>query len=463
LIFDGNEFRQTPSQPSASRSGLRPRITALSRVDDAGFGYRRGTVLELKFIRENPDAVQQAITDKGVSLDLSALLAADARLSSATRALQELQERRNHNASRMPKASPDERATLIAEGRQIGVAIAELKPVVSEADAALQKLLLEVPNLPAAEAPRGTSEADNVVVRTWGTPPSFDFEPKDHVALLEQNGWAELERVARVAGSRSYALRGAAVLLELAVLRFAIDRLHERGFVPVSVPSFASEAAFVGTGHFPAGREQVYRIELDDKYLTGTSEVTLNALHAGEILNAVDLPLCYAGISTCFRREAGSAGKDVRGLIRVHQFQKVEQYVLCAGDAAESERQHQRLLAISEGILQDLELPYRVVECCTGDMGLGKYRMFDVESWVPSERKYRETHSCSNLHDWQARRSGLRYRDADGKVRFCHTLNNTAVASPRILVPLLENHQQRNGSVRIPHALRAYLGGRETL
>lgn len=420
-------------------------------------------MLDLKFIRDNPAEVQQAIDEKYVSLDLGALLAADALHSELTRALQELQERRNQHASLIPKASTEERPGLIAAGRAIGSAIAELKPKVAQAEAMLQGLLLQVPNLPAPEAPRGKSEADNRVVRIWGDPPSFDFTPKDHVALLEQNGWSELERVAKVAGSRSYALRGQAVLLEHGLLRFALDRLVEDGFTPVSVPSFASEAAFVGTGHFPAGREQVYRIELDDKYLAGTSEVTLNALHGGEILDQVDLPLLYAGISSCFRREAGSAGKDVRGLIRVHQFQKVEQYVLCAGEPGESERQHQRLLAISESILRQLELPYRVVECCTGDMGLGKYRMFDLESWVPSEHKYRETHSCSNLRDWQARRTGLRYRDAQGRVHFCHTLNNTALATPRILVPLLENHQQEDGRVRIPLALRPYLGGRQTL
>ncbi|HWZ92349.1 MAG TPA: serine--tRNA ligase [Polyangiaceae bacterium] len=420
-------------------------------------------MLDLKFIVAHPDVVQRAIDDKHVSFDLSALLAGRLALSTLVRELQELQERRNRNASQIPKAGAAERAELIAEGRTIGAAIAGLKPTVAAAEAALQALLLQVPNIPAPEAPRGKSEADNVVVRTWGEPPSFDFVAKDHVALLEQNGWSELERVAKVAGSRSYALRGAAVLLEQSVLRFALDRLVEQGFTPVSVPSFASEAAFIGTGHFPGGREQVYRIELDDKYLAGTSEVTLNALHAGEILNEAELPLLYAGVSACFRREAGSAGKDVRGLIRVHQFQKVEQYVLCANDPAESERQHQRLLAISEGILRDLELPYRVVECCTGDMGIGKYRMFDIESWVPSESKYRETHSCSNLHDWQARRTGLRYRDADGRVQFCHTLNNTAVATPRILVPLLENHQQRDGRVEIPAALRPYLGGRHVL
>jgi len=420
-------------------------------------------MLDLKQIRENPEPVKRAIADKRVSLDLDALLAADQRALALSRTLQELQEKRNHNAKLIPKASATERPELIAEGRKIGEEISALKPAIDAAEAALRELLLMVPNIPADSAPRGASEADNVVVKTVGEPTAFAFAPLDHVALLDKNGWAELARVAKVAGSRSYALRGDGVLLEQSLLRFALDRLVERGFTLMSVPAFANEAAFVGTGHFPAARDQVYRIELDDKYLTGTSEVTLNALHSGEILSEADLPLRYAGISTCFRREAGSAGKDVRGLIRVHQFNKVEQYVMCKNDPEESERWHQTLLEISESILVDLEIPYRVVECCTGDMGLGKYKMFDVESWVPSEKLYRETHSCSNLGEWQARRSDLRYRDAQGKVRYCHTLNNTALATPRFLVPLLENHQLANGGVRLPKKLQPYLGNRATI
>jgi seryl-tRNA synthetase len=420
-------------------------------------------MLDLKQIRENPDLVRRAIADKHLSFELDALLAADQHALALARAAQELQEKRNANAKAIPKASAEQRPLLIAEGRRIGDELAALKPSIDAAEAALRELLLLVPNVPAESAPRGASEADNVVVKLVGEPTRFDFTPLDHVQLLDRNGWAELARVAKVAGSRSYALKGDGVLLEQSLLRFALDRLVERGFTPVSVPAFANEAAFIGTGHFPAGREQVYRIELDDKYLTGTSEVTLNALHGGEILSEAELPVRYAGISTCFRREAGSAGKDVRGLIRVHQFNKVEQYVICKNDPEESERWHQTLLEISESILVDLEVPYRVVECCTGDMGLGKYKMFDVESWVPSERLYRETHSCSNLHDWQARRSDLRYRDAQGKVRFCHTLNNTAIATPRFLVPLLENHQQADGSVRLPEKLRPYLGNRSSI
>jgi seryl-tRNA synthetase len=420
-------------------------------------------MLDLKQIRENPDQLRRAIADKRLSLDLGALLAADQNALALARQLQELQELRNANAKSIPKVTDTERAGLIAEGRRIGEQIAALKPAMDAAERDLHDLLLLVPNIPADSAPRGASEADNVVVKTVGEPTRFDFAPLDHVALLEKNGWADLARVAKVAGSRSYALKGDAVLLEQSLLRFALDRLVERGFTLMSVPSFASEAAFVGTGHFPTGREQVYHLEADDKYLTGTSEVTLNALHSGEILAEADLPLRYAGISSCFRREAGSAGKDVRGLIRVHQFNKVEQYVMCKNDSDESERWHQTLLEISESILVDLEVPYRVVECCTGDMGLGKYKMFDVESWVPSEKLYRETHSCSNLRDWQARRSDLRYRDAAAKVRYCHTLNNTALATPRFLVPLLENHQQANGSVRLPKKLQPYLGSRPSI
>ncbi len=420
-------------------------------------------MLSLKQIREHADAVRRAIADKRVDLDLDELLAVADRVVELKQAQQSLQEKRNRNAKRIPSATAEERPQLIAEGRKIGEELAELKPAIDAAEADLRALLFKVPNIPSERAPRGASEADNVVVKVVGEPPRFAFTPLDHVELLEKHGWSDLPRIAKIAGSRSYALKGAAVLLEQSLLRFAIDRLVERGFTPVSVPAFVNEDALIGTGHFPAGRDQVYRVEFDDKYLAGTSEVTLNAMHSGEILSEAELPIRDAGVSACFRREAGSAGKDVRGLIRVHQFNKVEQYVICKNDAAESERWHMTLLEISESILVDLEIPYRVVECCTGDMGLGKYRMFDIESWVPSEQLYRETHSCSSLHEWQARRANLRYRDGEGEIRFCHTLNNTAIATPRFLVPLLENHQRADGSIHVPPKLRPYLGDRVSL
>ena len=420
-------------------------------------------MLDLKLIRKQPELVRKAIADKGIALDLDGLLSHDAALRKSISELESLLKQRNDNAKAVPAASAADRPGLIARGRELASQIEALKSEQSKIEPELRELLLLVPQIPAVDAPRGTSDRDNVEIKRWGEPVKPAFEARDHVALLKLHGWAELDRIGRIAGSRSYALRGFGALLELSLLRYAVDKLVAKGFTPMSVPSFAVEEAFVGSGHFPTGRAEAYHLEDAGKFIAGTSEVTLNYLHSGEILDEADLPIRYAGISTCFRKEAGSAGRDVRGLIRVHQFQKVEQYILCKNDPEESARWHASLLATAEEILRELELPYRVVECCTGDMGAGKYRMHDVETWIPSEQTYRETHSCSSLHDWQARRSQLRYRDARGEVKFCHTLNNTAVATPRLLVPLLENHQRADGSIRLPTALRPYLGGRDVL
>ncbi len=420
-------------------------------------------MLALQFIRDNVEAVRRAIQVKQVDLNLDDLLAADEEARGLRTRIQKLQEERNANADNTRKASGEQRQGFIARGRAIAEELKALEPSQREAEERLQALLWLVPNIPAADVPVGANEDDNVELRRWGQQPVFSFTPLDHVALLDRHGWADFERVARVAGSRSYSLRGDMVLLEMALLHFALDKLQGRGFTLVSLPSMARESALFGTGHFPSGRDQVYYLPDDDLYLSGTAEVPLNSLHSGEILAESQLPLLYAGYSPCFRREAGAAGRDVRGLIRVHQFYKVEQYVVCRNDPEESARWHAQLLATAEEIVRELELPYHVVECCTGDMGAGKVRMNDLETWVPSESRYRETHSCSSLGDWQARRANLRYRDAEGKVRFCHTLNNTAVATPRLLVPLLENHQQPNGSVRIPPVLQRYMGGKTVL
>ena len=275
--------------------------------------------------------------------------------------------------------------------------------------------------------------------------------------MLTQNNWADFHRVAQVCGSRSYCLKNEAVLLEWALLRYGIEHLKQKGFEIFSLPNFGDRSSFIGSGHFPEGADQVYYIEKDNVYLTGTSEVILNSLHRGEILPFKKLPLLMAGLGPCFRREAGSAGKDVRGLLRVHQFVKLEQYVVCENNQEQTEHWHAFLLKTAEEIVQALDLPYRVVMVSTGDMGAGKYKMHDLECWLPSLNKYVETHSCSSLLDWQARRTNLRYRDQNDKPHFCHTLNNTALALPRLLAVFFEIHQQKDGSIFIPPALKPYL------
>jgi len=417
-------------------------------------------MLDIKFIRENPDAVKKAVELKNMKISVDEILKIDNDLLEVKRQQQELQEKRNAHSKKIPQASKEDRPALIEEGRKIGAELDALKPEVTKWEEALRDLLLRVPNLPAADAPIGKDENDNVEVMKEGKLPEFSFTPRDHVEILELNQWAEFEKIGQVCGSRSYSLRNEMVLLEMATHRYALDKLMDKGFTLVSAPAMAREHALVGTGHFPDGRDQVYYLPEDDLYLSGTAEVQLNSLHAGDILKEEQLPILYAGYSPCFRREAGSYGRDVRGLIRVHQFMKVEQYVICKNDPKESEKWHKTLLDTSLEIVKELELPYRVVECCTGDMGTGKVKMFDVECWVPSEDKYRETHSCSALHSWQARRTNTRYRDSDGKVEYVHTLNNTAVATPRLLVSLLENHQNEDGSVNIPKVLQPYMGGK---
>jgi seryl-tRNA synthetase len=416
-------------------------------------------MLSLPYIRENKALVTRAIADKGVALDLDALLALDAEVRSLKTRADGLRAERNAVSDGFKSASPEERPALGARAKAIGAEVGALEAALGEKRAALDALLLRVPNIPWEGAPVGPDESSNEVVRKMGTVPVFDFKPLDHVALIEKNEWADLARITQVAGSRQYCLKGRLALLEQALMLWAQKRLAADGFTLMTVPALARPQAFVATGHFPGHEEEAYHIPADDLYLAGTGEIALTSLHSGEIIEADRLPILYAGYSPCFRREAGSAGRDVRGLLRVHQFYKLEQYVICRDDAEESARWHARLLANAEAMLKALEIPYQVVETSTGDMGAGKFRMNDLESWVPSLGKYRETHSCSTLHDWQARRANLRWRDEERKVRFVHTLNNTALASPRILVPLLENHQTADGRVLLPEPLRELMGG----
>jgi seryl-tRNA synthetase len=416
-------------------------------------------MLSLQFIRDNPDAVRKAAEQKNARLDLDRLLELDGDVRGLKSRIDELRRQRNEISAGFKTADPSERPALGAKAKAFGAEAAQAETGLAEKSAELDALMLRVPNIPWEGAPVGPDESFNSVVRTEGERPSFGFEPRDHVALAEMNDWADLSRITQVAGSRMYALKGRLALLEQALMFWAQQIIAEDGFTLMTVPALAKPQAFVATGHFPGHEEEAYEVAKDGLYLAGTGEIALTSLHSGEIIEAAQLPILYAGYSPCFRREAGSAGRDVRGLLRVHQFYKLEQYVICADQEEESARWHARLLANAERLLKALEIPYQVVETSTGDMGLGKFRMNDIESWVPSLGKYRETHSCSTLHDWQARRANLRWRDGERKVRFVHTLNNTALASPRILVPLLENHQLEDGRVKLPAALHGLMGG----
>src|SRR5947207_1676092 len=395
-------------------------------------------MLDKRFIRDNPDVIRNAVRVKGVDLDVDELLDLDQMTRKLQFEVDEAQARRKTFSKQFAKADEAQRAQMRVEHEDFDRQLNELRERLRETSARLQSLLLLTPGIPWDGAPVGDDESANITIRTWGERPVFDFEPLDHVDLIERRGWAEFARARVVAGERAYALTGDLVLLERAVHSYALDLLRSKDFMPISVPALVKETPLIGSGMFPKGREETYELPNDDLFLAGTGEVALVGLHSGEILDKGRLPILYAGISPCFRREIGSASRDVRGLLRVHQFEKVEQFVICEADPAESARWHEILLASAEQILRDLGLHYEVVECCTGDMGLGKFRMNDINTWFPSLGHFRETHSCSTLHDWQARRANLRYRDDDGTVRFVHTLTNTAVATPPLLAARLE-------------------------
>ena len=421
-------------------------------------------MLDIKFIRENSDAVKKAIKDKGIALNLDELLKLDSQTAELGRKLQTLREEKNALTARIPDLKGAEKNAAVEKSRSIGDEIGLLEVKFKDVSADYDAMMYLVPNIPANDVPIGKDDTENVVRYKVGESPRFDFEPKSHYDILEANDWADFKRISKVCGTRAYSLKGAASRLEIALHMYMMDKMADKGFTMITVPSVVREAALFGTGHFPFGRDDAYYVEKDDIYLAGTAEVVLNSLHSDEILEENQLPILYAGYSPCFRREAGAAGKDTRGLIRVHQFMKVEQYVLCKADIAESKKWFETLLACAEEGLQELELPYRVIECCTGDMGAGKYKMYDIETWMPSENRYRETHSCSNLTDWQARRTNLRYREnGTNKVRHCFTLNNTGIATPRIIAQFLENHQTKDGKVRIPMKLRRYMNDKEYL
>ncbi len=419
-------------------------------------------MLDIRKIRENPGLVKAAGKKKHIEVDsqVDRLVELDAERRSLTYDMEQLKAEKNRVSKEIASLQGDEKKARIAEMQSFTQKTKDYDARVAEVEEELAELMLQIPNIPDDDVPEGKDDKENVVVREWGEVPDFGFDFKDHLTLGKELDLIDIPRAAKLAGSRTYILKNEAALLELAVLQFALRHLVEKGFTPMLVPTLVRREPLVGTAYFPGGEEQAYACERDSLFLVGTSEVPVTSYHSEEILDVAELPKLYAGYSTCYRREAGAAGRDTRGLYRIHQFNKVEQVIVCKNDEEESRRFHQFITENSEAILQALELPYRVVNVCGGDLGLPQIQKYDIETWMPSRRSYGETHSSSRFHDFQARRLNMRYRDEAGKVRFCHTLNNTAIASPRILIAILEVYQEADGRVRIPEALRPDLGGR---
>ena len=425
-------------------------------------------MLDIKFIRENPEIVKETVKRKNINLDIDELLEIDGKRRELQAKTGELQAQRNEIAKSAKGGRPT--AEQMEEGRRIKEKLSELEKENKEAEEKFNELMWLTPNIPSPDAPVGKDDSENVEIRQWGEPTKFDFEPKDHITLGKELDILDVERGVKVGGYRGYYLKNEAVFLHLGLMMFALQKMAEKGYAPFIPPTIVKPFVLYGSGHFPFGYDEIYKIanpgKLEDgskvaeeKFLLGTAEPSLCAYHSGEILEEEDLPKKYCGFSQCYRSEVGSYGKDTRGIYRIHEFMKVEQVVLCKGDYAESEKLHQEITAIAEEIIKDLGIPYRVIEVCTGDMGAGKYKMYDIESWMPSRNAYGETHSSSNLGDWQARRLNIKYKTPDGEKKFVHMLNNTAIASPRFLIALLENCQQADGSVAIPEPLRKYLPG----
>ncbi len=420
-------------------------------------------MIDIKLLREDPDLFIQAARVKNIKVDIGALLDLDRRILACRQELQQIRTEQNQAGKEISRLDGAEKQAAIGEMTRLKARAKELSDQADELTPEFDRLMLLVAQPADEDVPVGADDTENVEVRKAGEIPRFDFEPADHVELGQNLDIIDIERGVKLAGSRNYVLKGAGAMLHQAVLRLAMDMMLAKDYEPLTVPILVKESVMTGTGWFPIGRDQAYLCERDGMSLAGTAEVPLTAYHAEEILSAEELPKKYVAMSPCYRREAGAAGKDTYGLYRIHYFDKVEQFILGPNDRDRSVEFHREILANTEDVMKALSLPYRIVNVCTGDLGQGQVQKFDIETWMPSRNSYGETHSASRFYEFQARRLNIRYRDTDGKVKFCHTLNNTVIASPRILIPLLELFQNADGTVTVPEALRPYMGGMEKI
>ena len=412
-------------------------------------------MVDIKLIRDNPEAIRQAITDKQMNPQLvDNILALDEQRRALISTIQTVREEANAFQKNIKgKPTPEQ----VTQGKEFKQKLADLEPQLNKIEEMFKDLMYQMPNPAAADVPVGPDESGNVVIREVGQIREFEFEPKAHDDIATQLDMYDTKRAVKIGGFRAYFLKGDLVLLEQALLNFALELMVEKGFTPMTVPWMVNKEALWGTGYFPWHMEDHY-ITQDGQALIATAEISLTAYHQGEVLEEKDLPIKYAGISPCFRSEIGSYGKDTKGFVRVHQFTKVEQVVLTVADEDITREWHEKMVGFSEELLQRLNLPYHVLLMCTGDIGAGQRKKYDIETWFPSQKAYRETHSASYFNDFQARRLNMRYKAKDGTMKYVYTLNNTVAASPRLLAAIIENYQQADGTILIPDVLQAKMG-----
>lgn len=415
-------------------------------------------MLDIKFIRENPDLIKEAARKKHIDFDVTKLLSIDKERLSLMSEIETMRAKQNQVSGDIVRATDHGvKLTLVTSMKVVKEEMQKKEEVLAGIMKTWRDLMLAVPNIPDFSVPEGASDIENVEYKTWGELPIFSFTPKHHLDIMKTLDMADAERGVKVAGFRGYFLKNDGLLLSMAIWQFSIDLLRRKGYIPMGTPSVVKSEPLFGTGYLPQGAEDLYKTQ-DDTYLSGTAEVPTMAYYMDEVLNISELPKKFVSFSPCYRREAGSHGKDTKGLIRLHEFFKVEQVIISEASHEESVRLHEELLENAEEIMQAMNIPYRVVINCGGDLGQGQVKKYDIEAWVPSENKYRETHSISYFHDFQNRRFNIKYKDAEGKPRFAHSLNGTAVATPRLLVSIIENYQNEDGSVRVPDVLQKYIG-----